>query len=81
MFGGQLEGTKFNDIWIFNLITLNWQKVNVSTPLKPQVTFFLKIIFLKFYYSYFIIIKERNGHSMIVYNNNLIVFGGIFEIT
>ena len=70
IFGGFDGNTRLNDTWSFDLVEKKWQRLGLE-GFVPEVR--LQLCSLIF--------QPRNGHSLIAYKNNIILFGGIHDVT
>ena len=70
--GGDFD-RKFNDMWRFDLENLTWMKIDTND--RVYQVFFPFLISFKHLF-----LKPGIGHSMVLYEDNLIIFGGIGEM-
>ncbi|CAK56009.1 unnamed protein product (macronuclear) [Paramecium tetraurelia] len=61
IFGGKNGDKRYNDLWQFNMLTLQWIFIGIDSLNED--------------------LRTRSGHSLISYQNKLILFGGIHDVT
>ena len=70
--GHDNDNEKLTDMWTFDLSNNSWTQIDQKGEIPPVSIYYQFHIFF---------IQGRNGHTLVLHRDFLIMFGGILEVT